>query len=83
VQGTKLFSTPKLSTGSGTHRASYLLDAGGTSPGVKRPRREADHSGTEVKMRGDITSLPHSLYDSFCCLSYDRSIAYVLLYCVY
>jgi hypothetical protein len=29
--------------GTGAHPASYPMDTGGFSPGVKRPGREADH----------------------------------------
>jgi hypothetical protein len=33
-----------VQAGSGAHPASYPIDTGGSSPGVKRPGREADHS---------------------------------------
>jgi hypothetical protein len=33
-----------VQTGSRAHPASYTMDPGALSPGVKRPGREADHS---------------------------------------
>jgi hypothetical protein len=41
-----------VQTDSGVHQASYPMDMGGGSPGIKRPGREADHSppsSAEVK----------------------------------
>jgi hypothetical protein len=41
-----------VQTNSGNHPASYCMGTGVLSRGVKRPRREADHSppsGTDVK----------------------------------
>jgi hypothetical protein len=32
-----------VETGSGVHTTSYPVGTGGLFPGVKRPRREADH----------------------------------------
>jgi hypothetical protein len=49
-------------TGSEAHPASYPVDTGGDSPGVKRPGRETDHlspSSAEVKNGGAIPLLPH------------------------
>jgi hypothetical protein len=42
----------RVQTDSGVHPATYPVDTGGSSPGVKRPGREADHSSpssAEVK----------------------------------
>jgi hypothetical protein len=41
-----------VKTGFGTHLASYPIDTGAVSPGVKRPGHEADHlplTSAEVK----------------------------------
>jgi hypothetical protein len=49
-------------TGSGTHPASYPMGTTGSSPEVKRQRREANRSATssaEIKKCGAISSLPH------------------------
>jgi hypothetical protein len=49
----------RLQTGSGALRTSYPLHTGGLFPGVKRPRREADHSphpNGEVKNAWRYTS---------------------------
>jgi hypothetical protein len=53
-----------LQTGSGAHPASYPMGCGGGlfSPGLKRSRREADHSPpsmAKVKNGGAIPPLPH------------------------
>jgi hypothetical protein len=48
-------------TGSGAHPASYPMGTRGSFPGVKRPRREADHSpppSAEVKNAWSYTSTP-------------------------
>jgi hypothetical protein len=50
-----------LKTGSGVHQTSYTMGTGGSFPGVKRPRREADHSpptSAEVKKMLIYTSTP-------------------------
>jgi hypothetical protein len=50
-----------VQTGSGTHPSSYPMVLGALSPGVKRPRSEADYptpSNAEVKNYGAITPLP-------------------------
>jgi hypothetical protein len=42
----------RVQNGSGAHPASYPMGTRGSFPGVKRPRREADHSppsSAEVK----------------------------------
>jgi hypothetical protein len=52
-----------IQTGSGFHPASYPVGTGGSFPGVKRPRLEADHSSSfsaEVNNGGAMTSLPHT-----------------------
>jgi hypothetical protein len=49
------------SSGSGAHPTSYPMGTGGSSPGVKRPVREADHSpptSAEVKKMWIYTSTP-------------------------
>jgi hypothetical protein len=49
-------------TGCGAQPASYPVGIGAISPGVKRPRREVEHSlpfSTEVKNGGAIPPLPH------------------------
>jgi hypothetical protein len=48
-------------TGSGVHPTSQPMDNSGTSPGIKRPGREADHSppaSAEVKKMLIYTSTP-------------------------
>jgi hypothetical protein len=46
-QEREIFSLhPRVQTGSGFHPASYPVDTGALSPGVKLPMREADHSPT-------------------------------------
>jgi hypothetical protein len=40
-----------VQTGSGVYPASYTMDAGGFSPGVKRQWPEADHSRTSAKVK--------------------------------
>jgi hypothetical protein len=50
--GSRIFSLHVVQTGSGAHPASYPMGTRGSSPGVKRPGREADHSppaSAEVK----------------------------------
>jgi hypothetical protein len=47
----------------GAHPATYPTVLGALSPGVKRPRREADHSpapSTEVKDCGAVLPLPNT-----------------------
>jgi hypothetical protein len=56
--------TPK-ETGSEIHQVSYSMGTGGSSPGIERPGREADHSlppTTEVKKAGAIPPLPILLH---------------------
>jgi hypothetical protein len=48
-------------TSSEVHPTSYPMGNGGSFPGVKRPRREADHSpptNAEVKKMWIYTSIP-------------------------
>jgi hypothetical protein len=50
-----------IQTGPGVHPASYPMSTGGPFPGLKRPRREADHSlqtSVEVKDTWIHTSIP-------------------------
>jgi hypothetical protein len=50
-----------VQTGSGAHPASYTIGTDALFPGVKRPRREADHSppvSAEVKNTWVYTSIP-------------------------
>jgi hypothetical protein len=50
-----------IQTGSGVHPTSYPMGTGGSSPGVKRPGREADHSppaSAEVQKMWICTSIP-------------------------
>jgi hypothetical protein len=50
-----------MQTASGAQPASYPMGTGGSSLGVKRPAREADHSppaSTEVKKILIYTSIP-------------------------
>jgi hypothetical protein len=50
-----------IQTGSGAHPASYPMGTGALPPGVKRPKREADHSppnSVEVKKTWVYTSTP-------------------------
>jgi len=42
------FLRHRVQTGSGGNLASYPIGAGGSSPGVKRPEREADHSPPSI-----------------------------------
>jgi hypothetical protein len=54
-----------VQTGSGAHPASYPMGTGNSSPGVKRPGREADHSppnSAEVKKMGIYTSTPPNAF---------------------
>jgi hypothetical protein len=50
-----------VQTTSGAHPVSYPIGKGGSSPGVKQPGREADHSpptSAEVKKTWIYTSAP-------------------------
>jgi hypothetical protein len=52
-----------IKNGSGDHPASHKMGTGSISPGVKRQRREADHSPpsrAEVKNSEAIPPLPHT-----------------------
>jgi hypothetical protein len=52
-------------TGFGAHPAPYPVGAWTLSPGVKQPRREANHSppsGAKVMNGGAIPPLPHRVY---------------------
>jgi hypothetical protein len=52
-------------TGSGVHTNSYKMGTGGSFSGVKRQRREADHSpstSAEVKKMWIYTSTPLYVY---------------------
>jgi hypothetical protein len=42
--GSRIFTSPIVQTGSGVHPTSYPMGTGDSFLGVKRPRREADHS---------------------------------------
>jgi hypothetical protein len=58
-----LFHSPQ--TSSGAHPDSYLMRTMDYSPGVKRPKREADRSpppSAEVKNGGDIPPSPIRLH---------------------
>jgi hypothetical protein len=51
---------------------SYLMGTGGSSPGVKRPKREADHSpptSAEVKKTWIYTSTPPYVFMAYCLIS--------------
>jgi hypothetical protein len=57
------FPSYRVQTGSGTHLTSYPMGNGGAglSSGVKRPRREADHSSppsAEFKNALSYASIP-------------------------
>jgi hypothetical protein len=57
------FLLHNVQTGCGAHPVSYPGGSGALSRGVKRPRREVEHSPTsttEVKNGGAITSLPYT-----------------------
>jgi hypothetical protein len=59
--GQKLSLSHIIQTGSGIHPTSYPMVSGPLSPGVKRPRRESDHSPpttAEVKKMLIYTSTP-------------------------
>jgi hypothetical protein len=52
-----------VQTGLGVNTASYTMGARHSFPGVKQPRREADHSrlsSAEFKNGGAISPLPHT-----------------------
>jgi hypothetical protein len=61
-QGKEFSLLYSVQTGSWTHPASYPMGTGGSLPGVKRPKSEADHSppsSAEVMSGGAIHPLPH------------------------
>jgi hypothetical protein len=64
-QGLEYFSFRHcVQTGSGPHPASYPVETGVPSLGVKRPERGADNShpcNAEVIMRGAIPPLPEAM----------------------
>jgi hypothetical protein len=58
-----------VQNGSGTHPASYPMGTRDFSVGVKRPRREADHSppsSAEVKNAQSYTSAPQYAFVVWC-----------------
>jgi hypothetical protein len=62
MQGNDSFFLHSVQTGSGVHQAYCPMGTVVSSPEVKRPGREADHSplsGAEVKNGGAISPLPH------------------------
>jgi hypothetical protein len=55
--GSRIFTSPIVQTGCGVHPTSYTMGTGSSLPGVKRPRREADHrppTSTEAKENVDL-----------------------------
>jgi hypothetical protein len=59
--GSRVFSSPRRPDRLWAHPASYPMRTGSSSPGVKRPRREADHSpptSVEVKKMWIYTFTP-------------------------
>jgi hypothetical protein len=59
--GSRIFTTQIVQTGSGVHATSYTMGTRDSFPGVKRPRREADHSpptNAKVKNMWIYTSTP-------------------------
>jgi hypothetical protein len=55
----------RVQNGSGAHLTSYPLGTRGSFPGVKQPRREADHSlPSSVKVKGCMELYLHSLNTS-------------------
>jgi hypothetical protein len=67
ISDSRNFSLPHIvETGSGAHQASYPLDTGALSMGIKSPGSEADHSPlfcAEVKNSGAISPLFLCLHD--------------------
>jgi hypothetical protein len=65
-RGKRIFSLlHSVQTGPGAHADSNPMGTGELSPGVKRPRREADHSppsNVEVKNSGAIPQLPPHIF---------------------
>jgi hypothetical protein len=62
-QGQEIFLLHSVQTGSGANPDSYPMGAGALSPGVKWPRREADHSpptSAAVNNDGAMLPLPHT-----------------------
>jgi hypothetical protein len=58
-----------VQTGSGVHLTSYSMGTGGSFPGVKRPRCEADHSpptNAEVKKIWPYTSTAPYVFMAEC-----------------
>jgi hypothetical protein len=61
--GSRMFTSPYVHTSSGDHPTSYPMSTGALGPGVKRPKREADHSpptSAKVKKTGSMHPLPHT-----------------------
>jgi hypothetical protein len=59
----------RVQNGSGAHPASYPMGTRGSFLGVKRPRREADHSppsSAEVKNAWSYTSTPQYAFMAWC-----------------
>jgi len=55
-----LFSSPRVHTGSGAYPAFYPLGTGFSSPGIKRPGHETDHSPSSIADNNawNYTSIP-------------------------
>jgi hypothetical protein len=61
LSGQELLLLHVVQTGSGVHPTSHTMGTGSSSPGVKRPGREVDHSpptSPEVKKMWIYTSIP-------------------------
>jgi hypothetical protein len=61
-----------VQTGSGVHPTSYPMGTGGSSPAIKWPGREADHSSpasTEVKIMWIYTYTPPYAFMAQCLIS--------------
>jgi hypothetical protein len=59
----------RVQNGSGSHPTSYPMGTRGSFPGLKRPRREADHSppySAEVKNEWSYTSTPQYAFMAWC-----------------
>jgi hypothetical protein len=66
-----------VQTGSEDHSASYPMGTGNSFPGVKRQRREADHSppsSADVSNGGDTPSLAHTFFIAYCLINYAQDV---------
>jgi hypothetical protein len=72
----------RVQNGSGVHPVPYSMGTRGSSLGVKRPKREADHSPLvrRLKIRGAIPPLSQYVFMAWCLVKHRDNFTFIFCY---